>query len=182
MSKALKKMFCFVLFCNRIIEKICICGLYLSSLNCLCLFSEGMERTMELGDWGTDGLNLAAGTTQGIPPDLRLNRKTLLSHLSSLCNKVCVYLQPKRSVNDQIHQKKNIQSVQKLYLFSILDDRPPYPASAPPPLPLSSPLATLPKRPDKSTKPKLPPRPLSTVFICKEHKADVLQVFWLRIN
>ncbi|XP_041662332.1 kelch-like protein 9 [Cheilinus undulatus] len=45
------------------------------------------------------------------------------------------------------------------------------PAPAPPPLPLEMP----PKRPDKSTKPKLPPRPLSKVFSSTEHGAAVLQ-------
>ncbi|KAK7939661.1 hypothetical protein WMY93_002987 [Mugilogobius chulae] len=53
------------------------------------------------------------------------------------------------------------------------DVRPPNPAPAPTPLP--PPLSSLPKRPDKSTKPKLPPRPLSKVFISKEHESDVLQ-------
>uniref|UniRef100_A0A3B4BIB8 BTB domain-containing protein n=1 Tax=Periophthalmus magnuspinnatus TaxID=409849 RepID=A0A3B4BIB8_9GOBI len=52
---------------------------------------------------------------------------------------------------------------------------PSYPAPAPPPTPLPPPMSTLPKRPDKSVKPKLPPRPLSKVFISKDHESDVLQ-------
>lgn len=55
------------------------------------------------------------------------------------------------------------------------DVGPSYPAPAPPPTPLPPPLSSLPKRPDKSTKPKLPPRPLSKVFISREHESDVLQ-------
>uniref|UniRef100_A0A1A8C2Z3 BTB domain-containing protein n=2 Tax=Nothobranchius kadleci TaxID=1051664 RepID=A0A1A8C2Z3_NOTKA len=50
---------------------------------------------------------------------------------------------------------------------------PPPPAPAPSLLP--PPMEKPPKRPDKSTKPKLPPRPLSKVFSSSQHGADVLQ-------
>ncbi|XP_034549058.1 kelch-like protein 9 [Notolabrus celidotus] len=60
------------------------------------------------------------------------------------------------------------------------DDRPPpalpqaqaaAPAKATPPLPTEK----TPKRPDKSTKPKLPPRPLSRLFSSTDHGGAVLQ-------
>ncbi|XP_026151044.1 kelch-like protein 9 [Mastacembelus armatus] len=61
------------------------------------------------------------------------------------------------------------------------------PAAAPPPTPAPAPAAASapvpppmdmpPKRPDKATKPKLPPRPLSKVFSSTEHGAAVLQGF-----
>ncbi|XP_030614310.1 kelch-like protein 9 isoform X2 [Archocentrus centrarchus] len=67
------------------------------------------------------------------------------------------------------------------------DDRPappapvvapaPAPAPTPAPAPLPRPTEIPPKRPDKATKPKLPPRPLSKVFSSTEHGADVLQGF-----
>ncbi|XP_034416879.1 kelch-like protein 9 isoform X2 [Cyclopterus lumpus] len=55
------------------------------------------------------------------------------------------------------------------------DDRPSPPAPAPAPLP--PPVETPPKRPEKATKPKLPPRPLSKVFSNTKHGSDVLQGF-----
>ncbi|XP_030614309.1 kelch-like protein 9 isoform X1 [Archocentrus centrarchus] len=68
-----------------------------------------------------------------------------------------------------------------------VDDRPappapvvapaPAPAPTPAPAPLPRPTEIPPKRPDKATKPKLPPRPLSKVFSSTEHGADVLQGF-----
>ncbi|KAL3969581.1 basement membrane-specific heparan sulfate proteoglycan core protein [Sarotherodon galilaeus] len=57
---------------------------------------------------------------------------------------------------------------------------PPAPAPAPAPAPvfvLPPPMEIPPKRPDKSTKPKLPPRPLSKVFSSTEHGEDVLKGF-----
>ncbi|KAM4561865.1 kelch-like protein 9 [Fundulus diaphanus] len=61
------------------------------------------------------------------------------------------------------------------------DERLPPPAlvlpsvSHPPPAPFPLPIDRPPKRPDKSTKPKLPPRPLSKVFSSDEHGSAVLQ-------
>ncbi|XP_058509090.1 kelch-like protein 9 [Solea solea] len=57
------------------------------------------------------------------------------------------------------------------------DDRPPPPVPDPPPPlpPAPAPALTPPKRPDKATKPKLPPRPLSKVFGSTDHGAAVLQ-------
>ncbi|MED6265303.1 hypothetical protein CHARACLAT_024041, partial [Characodon lateralis] len=51
--------------------------------------------------------------------------------------------------------------------------------SAPPPAPAPLPFVMdrPPKRPDKSTKPKFPPRPLSKVFSSDEHGSAVLQGF-----
>ncbi|XP_006793783.1 kelch-like protein 9 [Neolamprologus brichardi] len=64
------------------------------------------------------------------------------------------------------------------------DDRPAPPALVVPPAPAPAPVFVLPppmeippKRPDKSTKPKLPPRPLSKVFSSTEHGEDVLKGF-----
>ncbi|XP_004573050.2 kelch-like protein 9 [Maylandia zebra] len=64
------------------------------------------------------------------------------------------------------------------------DDRPAPPALIVPPAPAPAPVFVLPppmeippKRPDKSTKPKLPPRPLSKVFSSTEHGEDVLKGF-----
>ncbi|XP_063353652.2 kelch-like protein 9 [Pelmatolapia mariae] len=66
------------------------------------------------------------------------------------------------------------------------DDRPAPPALVVPPAPapapapvfvLPPPMEIPPKRPDKSTKPKLPPRPLSKVFSSTEHGEDVLKGF-----
>ncbi|XP_049583139.1 kelch-like protein 9 isoform X1 [Syngnathus scovelli] len=55
----------------------------------------------------------------------------------------------------------------------------PPPAPVPPQVPAAVPHApvqkTPPKRPDKATKPKLPPRPLSKVFSSAEHGSAVLQ-------
>uniref|UniRef100_A0A3Q4GYB5 Si:rp71-68n21.9 n=1 Tax=Neolamprologus brichardi TaxID=32507 RepID=A0A3Q4GYB5_NEOBR len=53
---------------------------------------------------------------------------------------------------------------------------PPAPAPAPV-FVLPPPMEIPPKRPDKSTKPKLPPRPLSKVFSSTEHGEDVLKGF-----
>ena len=50
-------------------------------------------------------------------------------------------------------------------------------APAPAPAPLPPRMETPPKRPDKATKPKLPPRPLSRAFSSTEHGAAVLQVY-----
>lgn len=63
-------------------------------------------------------------------------------------------------------------------VFVVTDDRIPPPALAPPPAPAPFllPMDRPPKRPDKSTKPKLPPRPLSKVFSSYEHGSNVLQV------
>nr|XP_043874314.1 kelch-like protein 9 [Solea senegalensis] len=57
------------------------------------------------------------------------------------------------------------------------DDRrpPPVPDPPPPQSPAPAPSLTPPKRPDKATKPKLPPRPLSKVFGSTDHGAAVLQ-------
>ncbi|XP_015250530.1 PREDICTED: kelch-like protein 13, partial [Cyprinodon variegatus] len=59
------------------------------------------------------------------------------------------------------------------------DERLPPPALAvsppPAPSPFPIPMDRPPKRPDKSTKPKLPPRPLSKVFSSDEHGSAVLQ-------
>lgn len=80
-----------------------------------------------------------------------------------------------------------------VYIWGPVDDRPP-PAlaqvlvQAPPPPPalpsvsVSPPTAGPPKRPDKSTKPKLPPRPLSKVFSSSDHGAAVLQVKELNVT
>ncbi|XP_062258877.1 kelch-like protein 9, partial [Platichthys flesus] len=63
------------------------------------------------------------------------------------------------------------------------DDRPPPQAAAPAPAPAPAPALPLPpvemppKRPDKATKPKLPPRPLSKVFSSTDHGSAVLQGF-----
>nr|XP_019956159.1 PREDICTED: kelch-like protein 9 [Paralichthys olivaceus] len=54
---------------------------------------------------------------------------------------------------------------------------PPPPAPAPAPAPPSPPVDMPPKRTDKATKPKLPPRPLSKVFSSTGHGAAVLQGF-----
>uniref|UniRef100_A0A3Q1GN50 Si:rp71-68n21.9 n=1 Tax=Acanthochromis polyacanthus TaxID=80966 RepID=A0A3Q1GN50_9TELE len=54
---------------------------------------------------------------------------------------------------------------------------PPAPASPPAPAPLPPPTEMKPRRPDKATKPKLPPRPMSKVFSSTEHGAAVLQGF-----
>ncbi|XP_029968546.1 kelch-like protein 9 [Salarias fasciatus] len=50
-------------------------------------------------------------------------------------------------------------------------------AAAPPPAPLHLFMVSPPKRPDKATKPRLPPRPLSRVFSSTSHGANVLQGF-----
>ncbi|CAJ1079055.1 kelch-like protein 9 [Xyrichtys novacula] len=59
------------------------------------------------------------------------------------------------------------------------DDRPSPPAppqaQASAPTPIPPPMEMPPKRPDKSTKPKLPPRPLCKEFSSSEHGAAVLQ-------
>ncbi|XP_017285605.1 kelch-like protein 9 [Kryptolebias marmoratus] len=59
------------------------------------------------------------------------------------------------------------------------DERPSPPVLVVPPAPvaLPPPLEKPPKRPDKSLKPKLPPRPLSKEFSSTEHGAAVLQGF-----
>lgn len=53
-----------------------------------------------------------------------------------------------------------------------IDDRPL------PPAPLPEPLRKPPKMPDKATKPKLPPKPLSKIFSSCEHGTAVLEVFF----
>ncbi|XP_068185735.1 kelch-like protein 9 [Antennarius striatus] len=59
------------------------------------------------------------------------------------------------------------------------DDRPspPVPSPSRTPASLPSPKETLPQRPNKVTKPKLPPRPLCTVFSSSEHGAALVQGF-----
>ncbi|XP_047457960.1 kelch-like protein 9 [Mugil cephalus] len=60
---------------------------------------------------------------------------------------------------------------------ALVSPPPPPPAPAPAPTPLPPRVETPPKRPDKSTKPKLPPRPLSKVFSSSDHGSAVLQGF-----
>ncbi|XP_041858448.1 kelch-like protein 9 isoform X1 [Melanotaenia boesemani] len=58
----------------------------------------------------------------------------------------------------------------------VLPPAPPAP-SVPAPAPLPPPMKIPPIRPDRATKPKLPPRPLSKIFSSSEHGEDVLQGF-----
>lgn len=60
--------------------------------------------------------------------------------------------------------------------FGFTDDRPSPPVFLVPPVPLPPPMEKPPKRPDKSLKPKLPPRPLTKEFSCSEHGGAILQV------
>lgn len=61
-------------------------------------------------------------------------------------------------------------------MFGFTDDRPSAPVFVVPPAPLPPPMEKPPKRPDKSLKPKLPPRPLSKEFSSSEHGGAMLQV------